>query len=60
MAEPEDVIAEGALVATRVVRELWTRRDRASAAGARVALRMYDGAWGCSFLLSSPALPRSV
>ncbi len=26
MAEPEDVIAEGALVATRVARELWARR----------------------------------
>ncbi len=26
MAEPEDVIAEGALVATRVVRELWARQ----------------------------------
>lgn len=31
MAEPEDVIAEGALVATRVARELWSRRT----AGAR-------------------------
>ena len=26
MAEPEDVIAEGALIATRVVRDLWARR----------------------------------
>ena len=26
MAEPEDVIAEGALIATRVVRDLWSRR----------------------------------
>ena len=33
MAEPEAVIAEGVLVATRVVRELWTRRM--AGAGAR-------------------------
>jgi nitric oxide reductase NorD protein len=32
VAEPEDVIAEGALIATRVVRDLWARRDAGAAA----------------------------
>ncbi len=31
MAEPEDVIAEGALIATRVVRDLWSRRAAGTA-----------------------------
>jgi nitric oxide reductase NorD protein len=33
VAEPEDVIAEGALIATRVARELWARRMAGARAG---------------------------